>query len=138
MIESFITIVYAQLMRVLDAQMVDDEQEELVKSTVKEALLGCYWDWKTHSELASRDVTDDMLRQYARMLIDVSVKFRVSDMLSESMCKDLLDYAKRMRAIADEPIIAGYGNSYRMATDELFTDVYRMYEGFDRRFDNEW
>lgn len=83
-LDSIFAIVYAQLNRALDAQIAEDEREALVKSTAKEALLGCCYDWKTRSKWTSYKVMDDMLQGYARMLIDVSVKFRANGMLRNS------------------------------------------------------
>ncbi|WP_410510080.1 hypothetical protein RSJ42_08160 [Methanosarcina hadiensis] len=135
-LDSIFAIIYDQLNRALNAEMKESERVELVKSTVKEALLGCCYDWKTRSKWASYKVTDDMLRGYARMLIGVSVKFRANDMLSESICEDILGYATRMRNVADEPKHQDSEIGYVKETGEIFVGLDRMYKNFDRLFED--
>jgi hypothetical protein len=135
-LDSIFSIVYDQLNRTLDAEMKESERVEFVKSTVKEALLGCCYDWKTRSKWVSYKVTDDMLRGYARMLIDISVKFHANDMLSESICEDMLGYATRMRNVADEPKHQDSKNGYVKETGEIFAGLSLMYEDFDRLFED--
>lgn len=135
-LDSIFAIIYDQLNRALDAEMKESERIELVKSTVKEAILGCCYDWKARSDGANYKTTNNMLRGYARILIDVSVKFRANDMLSEPICNDLLGYAKRMNNLADKPIHQDSERGYVKETGEIFTGLDLMYKCFDRLFED--
>jgi hypothetical protein len=137
-IETFITIIYHQLNRVLDAQMKDEEREELVTATVKEALLGCYYDWNTRvNDNTPISTKEEMLREYAGMLVVVCSKFSARDLLSESLCDRILGCAKEMQAIADVHKHVAYEWEDTTKANEIFKELYQFYKDFDRLYNEE-
>lgn len=86
-IKAFISIIFDQVTRMRDAQIAEKKQDELVISTVKEALLGCCVDCRTCREFTSFDESDAKLRRYTEMLNVVSVRFRVYDMRNSPLCE---------------------------------------------------
>jgi hypothetical protein len=136
-IETFITLIYQQLNRAIDAQTKDDERDELVRSTVKEALLGCIYDWNTRCNVwLSVSNKDEMLRDYAGMLIAVCSKFRARDLLNETICDPILGFAKEMQAIADyEESLEE--NKYTDRAPAVFEKMNEFYKGFDRLYNKE-
>ncbi|WP_048102818.1 hypothetical protein [Methanosarcina barkeri] len=136
MIEIFVSYILGELNRALDAQMKEEEQEEFVKSTVKEALLGCYIDWKTFSEFIRPEKADAKLKRYAEMLNTVSVKFRSSGMMSLSLCECIWGFSHEMATIIRYVELNNYGDPYIKKTDELFAKIYSTYENFDKLYDS--
>lgn len=136
MIEVFISYLLGELNRILDAQMKEEQREEFVKSTVKEALLGCYIDWKTFSEFIRPEEADAKLKRYAEMLNTVSVKFHTSDMLSLSLCEYIWGFSHGMATIIHYADLNNYGDPYVKMTDELFAKIYSTYENFDNLYDS--
>lgn len=102
MVEAFISVLFGQLNHVIDAQAADEKQEEYVRNTVKEALLGCCIDWKTINELTVMGVLDAKLKRYAEMLNVVAVRFRASDMLSLPLCERIWGYAREIVVRSDK------------------------------------
>lgn len=136
MIEIFVSYILGELNRALDAQMKEEEQKEFVKSTVKEALLGCYIDWKTFSEFIRPEKADAKLKRYAEMLNTVSVKFRSSGMMSLSLCECIWGFSHEMATIIRYAELNNYGDPYIKKTDELFAKIYSTYENFDKLYDS--
>ncbi len=142
MFSEVLDIVYSEITRMCDARKDKTEQEEIAKSLVKKALLEFYYDWKTRSKYVTFDVMDNVLRNYAKKFIDISVEVRAYDILPDSVTDDLLTFATRMRNIADEPKHQDsrspeYMNNYDRVTEELLNDVFFMYNHFGRYFKSE-
>lgn len=138
-IEAFISVLFNQLNRANDAQMAEEQKEEFVISTMKEALLGCCVDWATRSDFTAMDEMDAKLNRYAGMLNVVAVKFRAADMLSLPLFERICGYARKMTIIADRPksIDQGCWDSYESVTGEMFADMNKMYENFNRLYETE-
>lgn len=98
MIEPFIPIIYTCINQVLGSHIAERERKKLAESTVKQALLGCYYEWHVIAEYA---VKDEMLRKYAQLLTDISVKFGACGMLEEEFCNEFVEIAKHMMYMAD-------------------------------------
>ncbi len=132
-IEAFISVLFDQLNRAVDAQMVDEQKEEFVISTVKEALLRCCVDWATRNDFTTMAEMDDKLNRYAGMLNVVAVKFRAADMLDLPLFERICEYARKMMKIADKPknITPECSDAYETATDNIFADMNKMYEDFN-------
>lgn len=103
MFSEVLDIVYSEINRMRDARKDRIEQKEIAKALVKKALLEFYYDWKTRSKYSAFDITDGILKEHAKKYIDVSVEIRAYDILTDSVTDDLLEFATRMRMIADEP-----------------------------------
>lgn len=103
---------------------------------MKEALLGCYIDWKTFSEFIRPEKADAKLKRYAEMLNTVSVKFRSSGMMSLSLCECIWGFSHEMATIIRYAELNNYGDPYIKKTDELFAKIYSTYENFDKLYDS--
>ncbi|WP_048109261.1 hypothetical protein [Methanosarcina barkeri] len=135
-IEAFISVLFNQLNHVMDEQMVDEQKEEFVISTVKEALLGCRVDWATRNDFTTMAEMDNKLDRYAGLLNVVAVKFHAADMLDLPLFERICEYARKMKKVADKPKnkTPECSAAYEKATCNIFADMDKMYEDFSRLY----
>lgn len=136
MVFEVLTLVFDQLNRALDAEKEELRREEIAVTLVKEAMYGFYSYWKLYGTQSSYRVTDGILRDYARVFTDVSVKIRFCGVFSDDIVEDLglFGFAIRMQAIADEPKNQDSGIYYIQEANKLLNDVYSKFEEFDKKF----
>lgn len=125
-------IIYSEIDRLLDARNDKEEQFLIAKSVVKKALLELYFDWTTRGEYDGYNIFAEMFRNYARILIGVSVEVR--DILPERVTNDLLAIVTKMKTLAGEPIHTADIESYKKLSDECLNDVFDMIESFEKYF----
>lgn len=134
--EVFISYTLSKLDKLVDYVNNESKEKEFVKSTMKEALLGCCVDWKTRSSFTPTGESDAKLRRYAEMLNTVSVKFHTAGMLNLTLSERIWEYTKKMVDIADEPKHHdNIGAPYERLTGLLFADLKHMYEDFDKLYE---
>ncbi|ALK05329.1 hypothetical protein SAMN02910340_00833 [Methanosarcina thermophila] len=134
--EVFISYTLSTLDKLVDYVNNESKEKAFVKSTMKEALLGCCVDWKTRSYFTSTKDSDAKLKRYAEMLNTVSVKFHTADMLNIHLCERIWECTKKMVEIADEPKHQdNTGDPYEQVTELLFTDLKHIYEDFDELYE---
>jgi hypothetical protein len=133
--EVFISYTLSQLDRVIDYISENSKRDEFVKSTMKEALLGCCVDWRTRSKSSDIPESNEKLKRYAEMLNTATVKFRSSDMLSLPLCEHIWKCTREMVAISEVPITRGRGAEYKKATDAVIAELNSMYENFDSLYE---
>jgi hypothetical protein len=127
------SIIYSEIDRLLDARNDKEEQFRIAKSVVKKALLEFYFDWKTRGEYDGYSIFDEMFRRYAKIFIGVAVEVR--DILPERVTDDLLSIVTKMKTLASEPIHTADVERYKKLSDECMSDVFNMFEGFEKYFD---
>jgi hypothetical protein len=130
--DAFLSYLFNQLNRYEDAELAEQQREDLLISTVKETLLGCCVDWTTRNEFTVMDEMDAKLKRYADTLNVVAVKFRATDMLSSILFECICEYARKMTKIADTPkdVTPECYESYEKATGKLFADMHDLFENF--------
>jgi hypothetical protein len=133
---AYVSLFISQMNRILDDTKSKEKRENYAKSKVKEALLYCYKDWETR-EFMYLNESDDKLKEYARLLTAVAVKFHTSALLSLSLFNRITNYGDKMKKIAgvDKNQDTECRDSYERATGELFADMYEMYTDFDKLYE---
>lgn len=136
MVFEVLTLVFDQLNRALDAEKEELRREEIAITLVKEAVFGFYSYWKLYSSHSPYNITDGILRDYARVFTDVSVKIRFCGVFPNDVIDDLdlFGFALRMQSIADEPKGQDAQYFYVEATNKLLNDIYCKFEKFDKKY----
>jgi hypothetical protein len=131
----FISYMLSRLDKLFDYLDEKSKRDDFVKSTVKEALLGCYFDWRKPNKYAIEQ-SDAKLRRYAELLNTVNARFRANNLLSSKLSECLLGLSYEMMDIAEKPKGSGILNSYTEETDRLFAKLNSIYENFDSLYES--
>jgi hypothetical protein len=126
-------IIYSEIDQLLDARNNKEDQFIIAKSVVKKSLLEFYFDWKTRGEYDGYSIFEEMFRRNARVFIWVAVEVR--DILPERVTNDLLSLVTKMKTLASEPIHTADVERYKKLSDACMSDVFNMYENFEKYFD---
>lgn len=130
-------IVYSEFNRFRDAREDKKEQLHIAKGLVKKALLKFYLDWTSYrnNNLHNTSEARDILSDYAKLYIDVSVE--VYEVLPLTLITEVTGTATRIREAVNELKFVSIGDTLDeifSIPDECAQEAYRIYEKFDEYF----
>lgn len=133
-------IVYSEFNRFRDARKDKEEQLNIAKEIVKKALLKFYFDWTAYrnSGRSGYKWTSDILLEYSKLFIDVSVE--VNEMLPERLTNEIRSIATKIREAENDMKYVTQSDTYDIIfreSDECAQEALRVYSTFDEYFQDE-
>ncbi|WP_229390278.1 hypothetical protein [Methanosarcina sp. DH2] len=141
-------ILYNEILRIRDKQLAEEERVLTAKILIKKTLLGFLNDWKSYSKsnqiYSNEDaeylvfINEEKLNHHLNQFLLISNEISAVGILPDAVSDKLIDFASRMRVIADRSAIVSadawsreYPSSLVNQFDNLLDDIVDMSTNLD-------